>query len=300
MMRLSGVHCVLFAFFGADGALDEAAMRRQIARIRAEGADGITVLGLATEVGKLTVDEQRRIVTLAAREAGDLPLWVTIAGESVATQRAMLDHAAGSGAALAILQPPAEEGDANALLDFFAEVGADAPLPLAVQNAPAFLGRSLSGSDLGTLRARLPGLAAVKAEMPAADLAGFIAAAGADLAVLAGRGGLEMTDSLRAGATGFVVAPDVLPGVRACLDAWLAGDEAGAEAAYARLLPGAVFAMQSLDHLALYGKRIFAARAGLSVHDRPPTPGPTTFGLTLAARHGTEREVGESDAALRI
>ena len=284
-MRPSGVHCVLFAFFGADGALDEDAMRRQIAHVRAEGADGITVLGLATEVGKLTGDEQRRLVTLAAQEAGDLPLWVTVTGEDAAAQRAMLAHAADHGAALAILQPPSGEGDAGALMDFFAEVGAGAPLPLAVQNAPAFLGRSLSGADMTTLRARLPALAAVKAEMPAVDLAGFVAAAGPDLPVLAGRGGLEMTDSLRAGAAGFVVAPDTLPGVRACFDAWMAGDVAGAEAAYARLLPAAVFAMQSLDHLARHGKRIFAARAGLSVHDRTPSAGPGDFALRLVARH---------------
>ena len=287
-MRLAGIHCVLFAFFGAEGGLDEGAMRRQIARVRAEGADGITVLGLATEVGKLSPEEQRRIVSLAAAEAGGLPLWVTVTGDSVAGQRAILGHAARAGAALAILQPPAGEGNAGALIEFFAEVGAGAPLPLAVQNAPAFLGRSLAGGDLATLRARLPALVAVKAEMPAADLAGFVEAAGPDLAVLAGRGGLEMTDSLRAGATGFVVAPDVLPGVRACYDAWAAGNEAGAEAAYARLLPGAVFAMQSLDHLALYGKRIFAARAGIDVHDRPPLPAPGAFGLRLVARHGVE------------
>jgi 2-keto-3-deoxy-L-arabinonate dehydratase len=39
--------------------------------------------------------------------------------------------------------------------------------------------------------------------------------------------------------------------------------------------------MQSLEHLICYGKRIFARRAGLTVHDRAPALRPTPFGLTL-------------------
>jgi dihydrodipicolinate synthase/N-acetylneuraminate lyase len=115
------------------------------------------------------------------------------------------------------------------------------------------------------------------------DIAGFIAACG-DLTVLNGRGGLEMTDSLRVGCRGFIVAPDVLPGVAACWRAWAAGDEAAAEAAYAAFLPAALFGMQSLEHLATYGKRVFGLRAGMTIHDRAPALRPSEAGLRLAAR----------------
>jgi 2-keto-3-deoxy-L-arabinonate dehydratase len=43
--------------------------------------------------------------------------------------------------------------------------------------------------------------------------------------------------------------------------------------------------MQSLETLICYGKRLFAARAGLTVHDRGPALRPTEFGLSLVARH---------------
>jgi 4-hydroxy-tetrahydrodipicolinate synthase len=80
------------------------------------------------------------------------------------------------------------------------------------------------------------------------------------------------------------VAPDVLPGVAACWRAWEAGDEAAAEAAYAAFLPGALFGMQSLEHLACYGKRVFGLRAGIAIHDRAPALRPTEAGSRLAAR----------------
>jgi 4-hydroxy-tetrahydrodipicolinate synthase len=93
-----------------------------------------------------------------------------------------------------------------------------------------------------------------------------------------------MTDSLRVGCRGFIVAPDVLPGVAACWQAWAAADEAGAEEAYAAFLPAALFGMQSLEHLACYGKRIFGLRAGIAIHDRAPALRPVEAGLRLAAR----------------
>jgi 4-hydroxy-tetrahydrodipicolinate synthase len=283
--RVTGVHCVLFALFDREERLDRGAMRAQVAYAREAGADGIVVLGLATEVGKLSLAEKLDVIAWAAEDAAGLPLSVTVAGNSVAEQREFLRAAEQAGAALAILQPPlAGAYGAGEYVEFFARVGEGTSLPLAVQNAPQYLGRSLSGADMALLRQRLPHLSHVKAETSAVDLAGFLAALGPGITVLNGRGGLEMTDCLRAGCEGFIVAPDVLPGVAACWRAWSAGDEAGAEAAYAGFLPAALFGMQSLEQLVTYGKRVWGQRAGVAIHDRAPALRPTAFGLTLAER----------------
>lgn len=281
---VTGVHCVLFALWDREERLDRGAMRAQTDYARRNGAEGIVVLGLATEVGKLSLREKLDVIAWAAEDAPGVPLSVTVAANSVAEQREILRAAEGAGAALAILQPPlAGSFGAAECIEFFARVGERTALFLAVQNAPQYLGRSLSGADMEALRARLPGLTHVKAEMAAVDLAGFIAACGG-LTVLNGRGGLEMTDSLRVGCRGFIVAPDVLPGVVACWRAWAAGNEAGAEAAYSAFLPGALFGMQSLEHLVCYGKRVFGLRAGIAIHDRAPALKPSEAGLKLAAR----------------
>jgi 4-hydroxy-tetrahydrodipicolinate synthase len=281
---VTGVHCVLFALWDTQEQLDRGAMRAQVEWARRKGAQGIVVLGLATEVGKLSLSEKLDVIAWAAEDAGPLPLSVTVAANSVAEQGTILRAAEHAGAALAILQPPlAGAYGAAEYIGFFAQAGQRTSLSLAVQNAPQYLGRSLSGADMAALKTRLPHLTHVKAEMPAVDLAGFIEACG-DLTVLNGRGGLEMTDGLRVGCRGFVVAPDVLPGVAACWRAWTAGDEAGAEAAYRAFLPGATFGMQSLEHLACYGKRVWGMRAGVPIHDRAPAMRPTEAGLQLAER----------------
>ena len=61
-------------------------------------------------------------------------------------------------------------------------------------------------------------------------------------------------------------------------------EPSGAEAAYAAVLPAALFGMHSLEHLACYGKRIFGLRAGIAIHDRAPAMRPVEAGLRLAAR----------------
>jgi 2-keto-3-deoxy-L-arabinonate dehydratase len=280
-----GVHCVLFALFDGAGLLDRAAMAAQVAYVRHAEANGVVVLGLATEVGKLSFQERCDIIHWARADAPDLPLGVTISGNSVAEQQALITIAEAAGANWLILQPPlVGTYAASEYVNFFAEVGQSTHLPFAIQNAPQYLGRSLSGDDIAALQTRCPGFSMIKSETGPMDLAALVARQGDTLTVMNGRGGLEMTDCLRAGCQGFIVAPDVLPGVLRCWSAWQSGDEPAAEAAYAAFLPAAIFAMQSLETLACYGKRIFGLRAGIPIHDRAPAMRPDAFGLEMAAR----------------
>jgi 4-hydroxy-tetrahydrodipicolinate synthase len=281
----AGVHAVLYALFDDREALDPSAMRAQVEHVIARGCGGITVLGLATEVGKLTPDERSALLdTVAEANAGRATLSVTVAGNSVAEQAALARRAADAGADWLILQPPtAGAYGAQTYVDFFARVAERTDLPVAIQNAPQYLGRSLSPEDVARLRTRCPNLAAIKAEDPALGLAA-LAEAAPGLALLGGRGGLEMTDALRLGASGFVLAPEVAPRAARIWRSWIEGDTLAAERLYAESLPAIVFAMQSLEHLLCYGKRMFAAHAGLAVHDRAPALAPTQAGLALAAR----------------
>lgn len=286
MRRFPGIHCVLYALFDEAERLDRDLMRAQVEQVIAAGVDGITVLGLATEVLKLTGDERRDLIDWAAEDiAGRVPFSVTIAGNSVAEQAALAAHATAAGADWLIIQPPiAGTYGAAEYLDFFARVGETLTLPWAVQNAPAYLGRGLTENDIEALRARSPGLRHLKAESPAIEIAGLIAATGADMVVLNGRGGLEMPDNLRAGCHGFVLAPDIVDHAVQIHRLWRAGREAEAEAAYRQALPAITFVMQSIEHLICYGKRLFGQRAGHAIHDRGPSLRPGFAGLDVVSR----------------
>lgn len=173
---------------------------------------------------------------------------------------------------------------ADTYLSFFERVALSVDLPIAVQNAPQYLGRALSAEDITRLRARCANFICIKSEDAAIGVQRIIAMTGGEMHILGGRGGLEMTDSLRSGCEGFVLAPDIAPVAARIYDLWAAGQTAEAEALYAQAVPAVTFVMQSLEHLITYGKRIFVAHAGLQVNDRAPCLAPSDFGLECTAR----------------
>jgi 4-hydroxy-tetrahydrodipicolinate synthase len=283
---LTGIHAITYALFDTNERLDRALMRRQVELCLASGVAGMAALGLATEVSKLAHDERLALMDWMAEDVGGrVPLGFTIFGTSVAEQVAQVRYAERAGADWVILQPPpVGTFGAQEYLDFFGRVADTAGIPVAIQNAPAFLGRGLNADEIRTLTERHPNIRLIKGEGPVTDIAGLIARTDGRLPVFNGRGGLELIDNFRIGCAGMLLAPDL---VDISVRAWAAaqaGDEAGAEADYARMLPAAVFIMQGIEYLMCYGKRLFAARAGMVVHDRAPAMRPTATGLAMVER----------------
>lgn len=285
--KLHGIHAILYAFFDRDEKLDRHAMKRQTEICIAAKVHGLAALGLATEVSKLTGDERRMVMDwLAEDNAGRLPLAFTIFGASVGEQVEQIRHAERAGADWVILQPPPVGSfGAAEYIRFFGRVADSTNLPVAIQNAPAFLGRGLNGADLAALRAAHPNVCVLKAEGSAVEVRALMDAVGDDVPVFNGRGGLELLDGLRAGCAGYILAPDLIDYAVNAYEAFRAADEARAEEAYKAMLPSAVAVMQGIEHLMCYGKRLFALRAGLTVNDRAPALRPTPFGESLVLAH---------------
>jgi len=282
-----GVHAILYAFFDGDERLDRAAMRAQTQACLKAGVAGIAALGLATEVGKLTPTERRTIMDWVAEDvAGCAPLGFTIFGASVAEQVEGVRAAESCGADWVILQPPMAGSFAPAeYIRFFGRVADATHRPVAIQNAPAYLGRCLTAAGLRKLTRQHANVALLKGEGSAIEIAEVIEATEGMLTVFNGRGGLEIVDNLRAGCAGFLLAPDNADHAAAVQAAFEAGDEAGAEARYASILPAIVTVMGSIETFVGYGKRLFALRCGRgAVRDRAPALRPTPFGLAAVER----------------
>ena len=205
-----GIWPILYAFFTERDALDRAAMRRQAEICVAAGAHGMAVLGLATEVSKLSPTERRQVVEWAAEDlAGRIPLAVTIFGATPEEQSVAVAHAAASGAAWVVLQPPRTPGiTEDALIRFFGKVIERAPIPAGIQNAPELIGIGLSPAGIATLARNHANFKVLKGEAPATMIARIVAETEGKLAVFNGRGGLELPDNLRAGCAGLIPAPD--------------------------------------------------------------------------------------------
>ena len=291
--QLRGIHPIVYAFFDAAGRLDRGLMRRQVAACLAGGAHGLACLGLATEVGKLSEAERHAVLEVVAEAVGGrVPLGVTVFGRTVEEQVGFVRAAATAGASWVILQPPAvPDLDEPTLLRFFGAVADAAPLPVAIQNAPQYLGVGLEAQSLKTLVARHPNVRLLKGEGSAVEIERVIAATEGRLAVFNGRGGLELTDNLRAGCAGLIPAPDCFDVQVRIFEAFAAGRIDEAERLYREILPAITFVMQSIPALLCYGKRLVALRLGLdveAVHDRAPALAPTPFGLAVTRRLAAE------------
>jgi 2-keto-3-deoxy-L-arabinonate dehydratase len=289
--RIAGIYPILYAYFDRHNQLDREAMRRQMQAVVGARAPGVAVLGLATEVNKLSRVEREQVIQWAIEDSGGaLPLAVTVSGTSVEAQRELARFALAQGASWLILQPPSlPPGTApqpeTFYFDFFAAVMDGFDVPMGIQNAPEYLGVGLSPDSLERLAVRCPNFRLLKGEGPSIVLAETIARVGHLMPVLNGRGGLELLDNLRAGCAGMIVAPDCFDWQQRVYEAFANGDVARAETLYREVLPGIVFVMQSLDTLICYGKRIAAWRMGFEVqHDRDTKLLPSRFGLETARR----------------
>jgi dihydrodipicolinate synthase/N-acetylneuraminate lyase len=300
--RFCGVYPMLYAFFDRAGRLDRGAMRAQVDYCVASRAHGVAALGLGTEVSKLSPPERRQAMQWAAEDLrGRLPLAITVFGATPDEQIAFVQAAAARGANWVILQPPQPTaGQAGAplsedqLVDFFGAVADASPLPVAIQNAPQYIGVGLSSAGIDRLCREHPNVRLLKAEGSAVETASLIELTEGQIAVFQGRGGLEFVDVMRAGCVGLI------PSVESChvqarmfelMQSGRAADEAEAERLYRELAPLITFLMQSVDQFLCYGKRLTARRIGLAeVHDRAPAQAPTAFGLECLARHAAVLE----------
>jgi 4-hydroxy-tetrahydrodipicolinate synthase len=283
-----GIYPMLYAFFTAQGRLDRQATRRQVQAFVDNGAHGMAVLGLGTEVNKLSDAERRQLVDWVAEDlAGRLPLAITVNAPTVDTQVEFAKFAQSRGASWVILQPPPDRGvPEEFFIRFFGAVADRVDLPVAIQNAPEYLGVGLTPAGVKTLARNHPNFRILKGEGPALTIRQVIEEAGDSVTVFNGRGGLELIDNLRAGCAGMIPASDTFDRQARIFDLLGEGAEAHAEALYRDVLPAIVFVMQSLDTLHTYGKRIAAMRLGLGeVFDRAPALAPNAFGMRCAQRY---------------
>jgi 4-hydroxy-tetrahydrodipicolinate synthase len=289
----SGIYPVVYALFDEKDELAREAMRRQVEAMVQHGVHGIAVLGLASEVNKLAARERIRLLEWVSEDLnGRVPLAVTVAEPSVASQIEFVRIAADRGAGWVILQPPAVKGvPETELIRFFGAVADRSPLPVAIQNAPQYLGIGLSSSGIATLNRLHPNMQIVKLETTALAIQQLIEETEGRVDVFNGHGGIEITDTIRAGAVGNIPGGecfDVLVKIFDQMSSATAGGEEEADCLYREILPLLQFLMESMDTFLVYGKQVLGHRLGIrETNSRPPFTPATRFGAAIAARYAS-------------
>ncbi|WP_420126380.1 4-hydroxy-tetrahydrodipicolinate synthase [Longimicrobium sp.] len=137
----TGAGVALVTPFGADGGVDDEALRELVRFHLREGTDALIVNGSTGEAVTMSPDEQRHVVEVAAAEvrAGDrrIPVIAGCGGGDTAVVSRLASQAREAGAdALLVAQPPYNKPPQRGLLAHFRAVMDAGDLPTVIYNVP--------------------------------------------------------------------------------------------------------------------------------------------------------------------
>jgi 2-keto-3-deoxy-L-arabinonate dehydratase len=273
----SGIYPMLYAFFDDRGVLRQDPFRLQVDVALGTQASGVAILGLGTEVSKLTFDERIDVLEVVAKRIdGRKPLLATVYGDTITEQIEFSKQAIQNGTSALMLQPPSQKMDDAKLVGFFSKIISAVDCPVGIQNAPEFLGFGLSNESLISLANDHENFTIAKLECNAVNLESVASDLGDSVMLFNGRCGLELPDNLRAGACGLIPAIDTVDKTSEIFAEFTSGNEELADKLYADLLPVLCFVMQGIPHFLTYGKMLAAARLGIELggsreHSLPAT-----------------------------
>jgi len=243
-MHFEGIIPAVTTPFDASGAIDEAALERNVVAYLDAGVHGLVANGTMGEAGSLSAEERRTVVaTIARATAGRVPL---IAGVSAGTPSAAIafaaDAAEAGATALMALPPLGYHADAREVAAFYRAVAEAGGLPLMAYNNPEASGLDMAPELIARIGASVENVVAVKE--CSGDARRIAALVESDLEVLVGGDDWPL-EGFAAGATGWVTGvADVAP--RECVALYehvTSGELEPAREIYQRLLPLARFDM---------------------------------------------------------
>ncbi len=264
--RLRGVFNILPTPFADDGALDESSLRRLVDFVVACGVDGVTILGVMGEAGKVSEAERTRIVEVTLEAAaGRVP--VCVGTTHAATDRCIaysLEAEALGASALMVSPPSLARTNEAAMRRHYLAVADAVGLPIVVQDYPPSSGVVMSPTFVAALATEQPRLRWLKLEdEPTAPKTSAVLAANPDVRIFGGLGGLFMLEELRRGAVGTMTGfgfPEVLVAI---WRRFSEGDIDGATTVFHRYLPLIRFENQPGINLALR-KHVYRLRGAIA------------------------------------
>lgn len=281
--RLRGVWNIVPTPFREDASLDEDGIRSLIDFVVGTGVDGITILGVMGEVGRLSDDERRRVIELTVEHAaGRVSICAGVSHAATDRAVAFATEAQALGAHSVMLAPPAllKPSD-DAVRAHYAAVAGAITIPIVVQDHPASSNVWMTTALLGAVAAASPLSRVVKLEEePSPPKMRRLLAEAPDVVVLGGLGAVMLFEELRAGASGTMTGfgyPDVLVDI---VRRWFAGDAAGARAEFHRVLP--LIRFESQPGLSVAIRKEIYRRRGAMESARVRAPGGQLDRGTLA------------------
>lgn len=217
-MTFEGVYSVLPTPFAADGALDEASLRRVVTMFLDAGVNGLTALGVTGEVARLDDGERARVLEIVLDEvAGRVPVVAGTTADGTQTCIAYSRYAREAGAAAVMVSPPRMvKLNSDAVLRHYAALAEAVDVEVVVQDYPPISGYAMEPWLLARIAREIPKARTIKLEDPPTPFktSRILEHTGdVKVRIFGGLGGVFLLEELLAGATGAMTGfafPEIL------------------------------------------------------------------------------------------
>ena len=259
---LTGVYNITPTPFHPDGSLDEPSLRKLTDFTIAQGVNGMTILGVLGEAGKLLDAERDTVVEIVVEAAeGRIPICVGTSHAATYPCVTYSRRAEALGAKAIMVAPPKLARPNNeALRRHYLSVAEAVSIPVVVQDHPTSSGVPMSVEFIAALAEECPQCRFLKLEdEPSPPKVSKVLAANPQIQVFGGLGGIMFLEELRQGAVGTMTGfafPEILVAI---YEAFQRGDKEGAAETFYRYLPLIRFENQPGINLALR-KEVYALR----------------------------------------
>jgi 4-hydroxy-tetrahydrodipicolinate synthase len=215
-------------YYDADETIDDRTLEREIHWLFDSGADGV-VMAMVSEVLRLSSEEREAVAKWACRFAeGRGPVVISVGAESAKTAERYARHAEDAGATAAMAIPPVSVAVTEPeLVKYFERILHATSLPLIVQDASGYVGRSMSIDVQAKLLKQWGDRVLFKPEATPIGprLSALRDATAGGARVFEGTGGIALVDSHRRGIVGTMPGADLVKPIVALWRALEAGDE---------------------------------------------------------------------------
>jgi 4-hydroxy-tetrahydrodipicolinate synthase len=207
MAVFDGVFSVLPTPFAPSGDLDPESLRRVIDVFIADGVNGLTALGVTSEVARLTEAERDAVLgTVVTHVNGRVPIVAGATADGLRTCIEFTRRAKAAGASAVMISPPRmPKINADAVAGHFADVAAAVDIPIIVQDYPPISGYAMEASLLARIAREVPAARTIKLEDPPTPLKTsriLVDTKGLEVGIFGGLGGVFLLEELMAGAAG--------------------------------------------------------------------------------------------------
>jgi 4-hydroxy-tetrahydrodipicolinate synthase len=289
LVQLEGVYSVLPTPFTAAGDVDTDSLRRVVDLFIGAGVNGVTVLGVTGEVARLDDDERQRVLeTVTSHVSGRIGVVAGTTAEGTRTCIGYSRAAKAAGATAVMVSPPRmPKINSEAVLRHYHALADAVDVEIVVQDYPPISGYAMEPSLLARVAREIPRARTIKLEDPPTPFKTsriLEQAAGLDVRIFGGLGGVFLLEELMAGATGAMTGfayPEILVQI---VKLFRKGQEDEAASVFYRSVPLMRFEFQEGIGMAIR-KEVLHRRGALA---SPATRAPAA-GLDATTRLALDR-----------